>query len=386
MLRPALADDNPVPTITHLDPSSLTAGGTAFTLAVNGTGFVRGSAVRWNGADRGTAFVSSTQLQATITTADIATASTASVTIFNPAPGGGTSNALTFTIHNPLPMIHSLSPSSVVVGAAGLTLTVFGTDFVRNSVVRWNGSDRETTFTSRNQLRATVAASDVASVGEANVTVFSPVPGGGTSSVLAFTINNPLPVVDEIYPNAVTAGGPDSVLTINGADFARDSVVRWNGAERETTFVSGTQLLGTITASDTAMPRTAKVTIFTHAPGGGTSNARTFTINYPLPTITHLEPRWARVSGVAFTLTVNGANFFVSSVVEWNGSARGTTFVSSTQLRATITAPDVATPGTAHVTVVNPAPGGGTSAPHRFRIYDQVLYLFLPVVAYGGQW
>jgi hypothetical protein len=383
MLRPALAEDNPVPTITQLAPSSLTAGGTAFTLTANGTNFIRGSVVRWNGANRGTGFVSSTQLQATIATADIAAAGTASVTIFNPAPGGGTSNALTFTIRNPLPMIHSLNPSSVVVDAAGLALAVVGTDFVRNSVVRWNGSDRETTFVSRNQLRAAVAASDVASVGEANVTVFSPVPGGGTSNVLVFTIKNPLPVVDEIYPSAVTAGGPDSVLTINGANFARDSVVRWNGAERETTFVSSTQLMGTITASDTAMPRTAKVTVFTPAPGGGTSNARTFTVNYPLPTITHLEPRWARVGGVAFTLVVNGANFFRSSVAEWNGSARGTTFVSSTQLRATITALDIASPGTAHVTVVNPAPGGGSSDTYRFRIYDRVLYVFLPVVAYG---
>lgn len=377
------ADDNPVPAITDLNPDSATVGGTAFTLTVNGTDFVWGSVVRWNGADRGTAFVSSTQLQATITTADIATAGIATVTVFSPAPGGGTSNALTFTINNPLPMIHSLRPSSVVLGGADFTLTVIGASFVRSSVLQWNGSDRETTFVSRNQLRAAIAASDVAVVGSASVTIFNPGPGGGTSNAQTFTINNPLPVIDAVHPSSATAGEPAFTLMVEGTNFVTDSVVRWNGADRGTNFVSGTQLMATITAADIATPGTASVTVFTPAPGGGTSNARAFTIEYPVPTIAYLEPRWARAGGVAFTLTVNGTSFFRGATVQWNGSARATWFVSSTQLQATITAPDIATSGTANVTVVNPAPGGGSSAPYRFRIYDRVLYLFLPGVMSG---
>jgi hypothetical protein len=377
------AHDNPVPAITDLNPDSATVGGTAFTLTVNGINFVRGSVVRWNGADRGTAFVSSTQLQATITTADIAIAGTATVTVFNPAPGGGTSNALTFTINNPLPMIHSLRPSSVVVGGPDFTLTVIGASFVPSSVVQWNGSDRETTFVSRNQLRVAVTASDVAVVGLASVTIFNRGPGGGTSSAQTLPINNPLPVIDALHPSSATAGEADFTLTVEGTNFVTGSVVRWNGANRWTTFVRGTQLMATITAADIATPGTASVTVFTPAPGGGTSNARTFTIEHPVPTIAFLEPRWARAGGVAFTLTVNGTSFFRGSAVQWNGSARATWFVSSTQLQATITAPDIATSGTANVTVVNPAPGGGSSDLHRFRIYDRVLYLFLPGVMRG---
>jgi hypothetical protein len=94
---------NPVPTITSLSPSSTTAGGGDFTLTVNGMNFVSDSVVRWNGSDRETTFVSSTQLRAEITAADIATAGSATVTVFNPTPGGGTSNAKTFTISNPNP-------------------------------------------------------------------------------------------------------------------------------------------------------------------------------------------------------------------------------------------------------------------------------------------
>ena len=74
------------------------AGGPAFTLTVNGSNFVSGSVVRWNGANRTTTFVSATQLTAAIPAADIAAAGTASVTVQNPPPGGAVSNALTFTI------------------------------------------------------------------------------------------------------------------------------------------------------------------------------------------------------------------------------------------------------------------------------------------------
>jgi hypothetical protein len=381
--RLAGADDNPVPTILSLHPASATVGGTAFTLVVNGADFIRGSVVRWNDSDRGTGFVSSSQLQATIATADIATAGTASVTVFNPAPGGGTSNALTFTISNPLPLIHSLNPSSVVAGEADLTLAVVGAGFVPSSVVQWNGFERQTTFVSRNQVHAAIHASDVSAAGEVNVTVFSPPPGGGMSNARTFTVNYPQPEVDDIDPRSATAGGLGFTLAVYGANLVSDSLVRWNGQDRETSFVSSSQLTATIAASDIVTPGVASVTVFTPAPGGGTSIARMFSIDYPLPTITHLEPAWARAGGVAFTLAVNGKGFFRGSVVRWNGSARGTTFVSSTRLRATITAPDVALPGAAAITVVNPAPGGGTSDPHRFPVYDREVKLFLPVVMRG---
>ena len=92
---------NPLPTTTTISPTNKIAGQPGFTLTVNGTNFVSGlSKVRWNGTDRTTTYVNSTQLTAAITAADIATVGTASITVFNPAPGGGTSTpALTFTIN-----------------------------------------------------------------------------------------------------------------------------------------------------------------------------------------------------------------------------------------------------------------------------------------------
>jgi hypothetical protein len=90
---------NPVPFLDQpLVPDAAAPGGPGFTLTVNGAGFVAGSVVNWNGSPRATTFVSSAQLTATILASDVATASTASVTVVNPGPGGGASNTQFFSI------------------------------------------------------------------------------------------------------------------------------------------------------------------------------------------------------------------------------------------------------------------------------------------------
>ena len=74
----------PNPTITTISPTTRQAGLGAFTLTVNGTNFVNGeSIVRWNGSNRTTTFVSSTQITAAITAADVLSSGTSSVTVFN---------------------------------------------------------------------------------------------------------------------------------------------------------------------------------------------------------------------------------------------------------------------------------------------------------------
>lgn len=91
----------PVPLINQpLVPDATAPGGPAFTLTVNGTGFVSGCVVDWNGTALATTFVNKSQLTAAVPVADITTASTAWVTVVNPAPGG-TSNMVFFPIALP---------------------------------------------------------------------------------------------------------------------------------------------------------------------------------------------------------------------------------------------------------------------------------------------
>jgi hypothetical protein len=82
----------------------------------------------------------------------------------------------------------------------------------------------------------------------------------------------------------------------------------------------------------------------------------------PVPLINQPQvPDAVAPGGAGFVLTVNGSHFVSGSVVHWNGGALATTFVNGSQLKASVPASNIAQPGTASVTVVNPGPGGGAS-------------------------
>lgn len=72
------------------------------------------------------------------------------------------------------------------------------------------------------------------------------------------------------------------------------------------------------------------------------------------PEVTSLSPNTKGIGEAGFTLTVNGSNFVSGASVTWNGSARSTTFVNSTQMTATIPASDIASIAAVQVRVVNP--------------------------------
>src|SRR5262249_6583295 len=161
---------------------------------------------------------SSGDLRATINDTDVATAGQVQVTVFSPPPGG-TSAPLVFTVSNPLPNITSLSLSSAVAGGAAFTLVVSGSGFVSGSAVRWNGSNRSTTFISNTQLSASIPASDIANAGTAAVTVFNPAPGGGASGAATFTVVNPVPAITSLNPSSATTGSAAFTLAIQGSGF-----------------------------------------------------------------------------------------------------------------------------------------------------------------------
>lgn len=363
-----LTVNNPTPVISSLSPSSATVGATAFTLTLNGSNFVSGATAQWNGVNRTTTFVSSTQLSAAILQNDIGPAGTNNVTVVNPAPTVAPSAAAVFTVNNPAPIIASLSPTSATAGGSNFTLTVNGSGFVSGATVQWNGSNRTTGFNSGTQLTATILASDITTPGTTNVTVINPSPSLGASAASAFSINNPLPVITSLSPASVTVGGAAFTLTLNGTGFLPVSTVYWNGNSRTTTFVNGTQLTAAILASDVAATGAANVTVVNPAPGGGTSTGTAFSIGNPTPTISSLSPASVLASATAFTLSVNGSNFVSGASMQWNGSSVGTVFVSSTQLQANILATAVASAQTVSITAMNPTPGGGTSSALTFIV------------------
>ena len=115
---PPTGGPNPVPTIQILFPSCAPAGEPVQLEVVGpypGSNFVTGSVVRWNGSNRPTTSNGSINgLIAQISASDVAAAGTATVTVFNPPPGGGSSNALTFAITTGADY-----PQSIAVDPAG---------------------------------------------------------------------------------------------------------------------------------------------------------------------------------------------------------------------------------------------------------------------------
>ena len=380
VLTEVITTSNPVPVATSLAPTFATAGDATFTLTVNGSNFVSGSVVNWDGVALTTTFVSATQLTASVPASDVVTSGTVPVTVFNPALGGGTSGALTFTINNPVPVISTMSPTSAVGGTATFTLTVNGSSFVSGSTVLWNGVARATTFVSSTQLTATIPSSDLLNSGTTTVQVSNPLPGGGNSvTALTFTVTVPVPVLTTIAPSAAAAGSPAFTMTLTGTSFISTSIAQWNGANLTTTFVSATQLTAQVPAADVLTVGTASVAVLNpvgvaqvvkgkvrpHSvgPSAQTSNALTFTISAgnPLPVLDSMSPGSAVGGTASFTLTVNGSNFVSGSTVTWNGVALTTAFVSSTQLTASIPSTDLLSSGSATVGVSSPLPGGGTA-------------------------
>lgn len=96
--------------------------------------------------------------------------------------------AMLVASQNPVPTLGALTPSTANAGGPAFALSIGGSNFIAGSVVRWNGSDRATTFVSATQLTAAITAADMAQAGSAAVAVFNPPPGGGLSNTASFTI------------------------------------------------------------------------------------------------------------------------------------------------------------------------------------------------------
>jgi CSLREA domain-containing protein len=201
--------DNPYPMITTLAPNTAQPGGSGFPLTVNGYNFLAGSIIYWKGSPKTTTFVNSRVLRAAILQADLAAAGTALVTVTNPAPGGGPSNEVAFTISsdNPSPSITALIPETRGAGWPSFSLTVNGSNFLPSlsgetlSVVLWNGFARPTAVVSDSQLRVTIPKIDLAAIGTASITVSNSPPGGGFSLPATFTIGPPFLYLPILFRN-----------------------------------------------------------------------------------------------------------------------------------------------------------------------------------------
>jgi hypothetical protein len=259
-----------------------------------------------------------------------------------------------------MPAITGISPASAVAGAAALTLTVTGTNFITSSVVQWNGSARATTFVSTTQLKAAIGPSDLATAGSFSVTVRNPPPGSGTSGGVAFTVTAAPGVGPSLTVSATTVapGASVTVTLTNGAGGTFDWLAFAPVGALDTTFTTFvyvgagvTTRTWTVTAPSATGPyefrlypnngytRSATSPTVTVQAGTGPSPVLSVSATTVAPgasiTVTLTGGAGGMFDWLAFAATTSPASLYVDWVFVGNGVTTRTW---------TVTAP--ATPGT----------------------------------------
>jgi hypothetical protein len=274
---------------------------------------------------------------------------------------------------NPVPTLSSISPDSAVRGAGSVEITATGSNFIDGSVLIWDGDERPTTLVSATELRATLLAGDLLKTTadiERTVWIRNPEPGGGTSGALPFVIleESPQPVIAQITPPQLLLGGSDTELVIEGYGFLSKSVVRLDEEDLQTTYVDAQHLRALVPASHLAAADTLEFQVFNPPPGGGLSAVQFVEVREPnpVPVANSLLPDVVPVSVPGtqqVTITVRGENFVPQSQVAVDElSVFAAIFVTEEEIRVSIPAALLEDGGVRQLKVINPEPGGGTSA------------------------
>ncbi len=347
----------PVPVISVISPSRLTAGFGAFILTVYGSGYAGTATLNWGATQLPTTHAAGDAYTANIPASLMTTASTVKLTI---TTAGGTSNPVSFTIALPPPDITSLSQYSVAAGSPQFTLTINGTGFTTSSFSSLGAPRLKTTFVSTTQMTAVVPASLIASAGQAGVSVYTP--GSNWSRAVYFTVTPAPPAIASLSPTSVTAGIPGFTLTINGTAFTLGTIATWGSTPLATNYISPTQLIASVPGTLLQNSGTASVTV---SNAQGASAPASLTVNPAPPSISSFSPSMATAGMSAYTIIINGQYFTAGASAKLGSTALTTTFVSATELTATVPAELVASPGATTVSVSSAA---GTSGAYAITI------------------
>jgi IPT/TIG domain/ZU5 domain len=280
--------------------------------------------------------------------------------------GTQTSRGLHFDVtgFNPKPAIFSITPNEITQGASSAQVTIRGADFQSDSILTVDGKTVAMTFVDSTQLQVTLSGDQV-SPAVHQIAVTNPVPVGGTSNTVEFTVGDAMPSITSLSPASSLPGSLD--VTITGVGFVANSVVYVDGIAAPGRFVNGTTMQVSLSSS---LATSKIITVFNPAPGGGSSNSSAFRFVATLaPTLTSIAPATGPINS-APTVTLTGTGFVSGSMrvdVSGVGVVASNFVVSSeTSMTARFTI-DPAAPLSAHdvtVTVAN----RGTSNPLTFAV------------------
>ena len=288
---------NPAPVLTEIVPPDVTAPSPSVAILAVGKHFIDNSKVYLDNQPLVTRWKDNEHLEADVPVNVLATAGIYAIKVVTPAPGGGESQSLDFTVQNPIPALTALAPLQATAGGDALTLNLTGERFVANTVVHFGAQPLVTTFIDAEHVSAAVPATLLAAAATVPVRAFNPVPGGGYSNVINFTIIDSGPRIDSITP---TSGEPGTTVTINGGGFdpaLSNNKVRFGGN------VSATVLSASATQLVVPVPANAQTGAVVVETPRGTVTGPVFTVN--------LEQDFALVASPAtLALVQNASNSF----------------------------------------------------------------------------
>jgi hypothetical protein len=267
------------------------------------------------------------------------------------------------TLNNPVPVLTSVAPLSVPQGAFTITLT--GQHFAQSAVAYMGTTALQTTYVSSTQLSAAGTATS-AQAGTQVITVDNPAPGPSVSNSVNLIVQGGVAVMIAPATAMVRIGNQQTfTVMVTGA---LNLNVTWtvNGE------AGGDPAIGTIAANGTytaplTLPTSNTVTVTATSVEDPTrSSSATVTLENPIPVISGVTPT-EYTANTQFEMTVNGTGFTPGSIVDLGGVSLSTTYIAQTQLVA-VGSPTLAQVGTVPVTVVNPNPGGSTSAPFNVTV------------------
>ena len=267
---------------------------------------------------------------------------------------------------NPIPSITSITPVIILRGSPATNVTIEGSGFIKSSVV----NSFPVNFIDNHHLQIELSEGLLANAGTYEIVVTNPAPDGGSSNSVNLTINNPVPALTALDPSETIAGTLGLTLNILGTGFFSDTLASINGSVRGFSLIDHTRMQTPLIPEDVEVGRYLNVTAFNPPPGGGTSNALTFTVLNLAPVLSSIDPATIIAGSPDFTLTLTGDNFVKTSIVNFNSQPVVSTYISKIQLQATIPATAITTPGSYPVKVVNPTPGGGESSPIAFTVIN----------------
>jgi uncharacterized protein (TIGR03437 family) len=340
------------PAITSATPNPIDAGGPTFTLTVKIGAFASGAVLKWSDTPLSTSFVDNNTLNATVPFSLIAICGKYFLTLTGT---DGTVSAKFPIIVNPV--LQSISPNLVAAGSGGGTVTATGLGFSSNVVLTLKASGSQTNLATAYGGPTTLAAVVPTSAlnGTFPVSLFVTDPqSGGVSQTLPITLA--FASVSAIQPNTIQAGIASFTLLVGGANFVAGAHVLWNGTPLTTTLIDSTVLAATVPAN-LVHDADIGIGIQVQNPGAAAASntARLVILANPFGTqIISLSPPSAVAGGPGLTLTVTGERFVPGSTVLWVRIPLPTTFVSATQLTATIPVDLIAIDGVAPITVSTP--------------------------------